>query len=54
MWSKNCLITVSIYGKGVVVLKELIFNSFLWGEGVCERTGSTLEEGCGGLEETDF
>ena len=72
MWwsSKNCLVTVSTYGEGVVVLKELISNSFnfrgrVWWCGKnCFLTISTLGEGvvvlnlflggCGSHKRTDF
>ena len=39
---KELILTVSTLVEGVVVLKELIFNSFYFGGG------------CGGLERTDF
>ena len=42
MVMQHSFLIVCTLGKGVVVLKELIFNCFYFGEG------------CGGLERTDF
>ena len=54
---KELILTVSTL-EGVVVLKELIFNSFYFGRSVVVLkelilTFSTCG-GCGGLERTDF